>query len=266
MAVSNAMPYISDTMQTYHNYASQNIAGIFDIKLLQKAKQFSANNMDSSILINDGKGHFTFVSLPHMSQISPGFGIVLRDFDLDGIPDCYLVHNLFHPQEELEMFGSGLSVLLKGTGKSEEPFKVVHSRESGIEVPGDAKSVSAVDINLDGREDFFIGINNSDPRIFINKTAGKNDTHPLRIRLGGPAGNPTAVGARVSVSIDKLPTQTAEISAGGGYLSQGSSDLIFALPSQASKNVTVTVRWPDGKTSRMEAKPESKFLSINRKE
>ena len=58
---------------------------------LQQAKQFVANNMDCSLLTNDGAGNFTMTALPHLAQISPGFGVVLRDVDLDGLTDCYIV-------------------------------------------------------------------------------------------------------------------------------------------------------------------------------
>ncbi len=264
-AASNAMPYILDRMQTFHNYASQNISGIYDIKLLQAAKSFRANNMDNSVLINDGTGKFSFLPLPHLSQVSPSFGVMIRDVDLDGIPDCYLVQNHFTPQEELEVFASGLSMLMKGTGDKDRPFEVVWPHESGLEVPGDAKSLSAVDINLDGREDFIVGVNDSDPQIFINNTAGQNDNHPLRIRLDGGKGNPYGVGAKVTVKAGNLPAQTAEVYAGGGYLSQASPYLVFAVPNTTKENVVVTIQWPDGNSSTSEAKPEMKFLSFKRK-
>jgi hypothetical protein len=265
MASSGAMPSIADKLQTFHNYASLPLSGIYDLDKLQQAKQFVANNMDCSLLTNDGAGNFTMTALPHLAQISPGFGVVLRDIDLDGLTDCYIVQNHFNITVEQGRLDGGLSTLLKGTGKAEEPFEVIWHHESGLVVPGDAKSLAAVDVNLDGWDDFVIGVNDEDPKIFINKLADRSPNHPLKIRLNGSKGNPTAIGSRITVNAEGLAPQMAEVNAGSGYLSQSSSDLIFAVPKENQKPVSVTVRWPDGKTSETTADPGAKFLSIDRK-
>ena len=149
-------------------------------------------------------------------------------------------------------------------GKKDEPFTPVWPRESGIEVPGDAKSLSAVDLNNDGREDFVVGVNNSHPEIFVNDTAGKSDTHPLRVRLNFGIGNPTGVGSRVTVKAEGLAPQMTEIYCGSGYLSQSGSDSIFAIPNAAKEKVQVTVRWPDGKVSKQSIKPDASLVKLKR--
>ena len=117
MEAGGAMRFILNEKQTFHNYASSKISQIYDVKKIAKADQYRVNNMESSILVNKGGGVFDVKPLPRLAQISPGFGVVLRDVDLDGITDCYLVHNHFNPSEEIGIMGSGLSMLLRGTGK-----------------------------------------------------------------------------------------------------------------------------------------------------
>lgn len=265
MASSGAMPYIADKLQTFHNYASLPLSGIYDIDKLQAAKQFVANNMDCSVLVNDGSGNFTMTALPHLAQISPGYGVVLRDIDLDGLTDCYIVQNHFNITVEQGRLDGGLSTLLKGTGNAAEPFELVWHHESGLVVPGDAKSLAAVDVNLDGWEDFVVGVNNEEPKIFVNNLADRSPNRPLKVRLNGAKGNPQAVGARISVEATGLPAQTSEVTAGSSYLSQSSSDKIFAVSKENVDPVVVTVTWPDGKTSTTEADPKAKFLAIDRK-
>lgn len=264
-AAAQAMPWLLDKVQTFHNYAVLPLSGIYDIELLQASQQFVANNMDSSVLINDGEGRFTMSPLPHLAQISPGFGVVLRDVDLDGYLDCYLVQNHFNITLEQGRLDGGLSTLLRGTGDPEEPFEVVWHHDSGLIVPGDAKSLAAVDVNLDGWEDFVVGVNDEEPQIFLNALKDKSPNHPLRIRLNGDVGNPTAIGAVVTVQAGELPPQTSLISAGGGYLSQSSSDLIFAIPKDLDEPAQVTIRWPDGKVNQAEVDPEIRFLALDRK-
>ncbi|MAS92397.1 MAG: hypothetical protein CMO55_04305 [Verrucomicrobiales bacterium] len=264
MTSSGAMPYIADKLQTFDNYARLPLSGIYDIEKLQDSKQFVANNMDCTLLRNDGTGKFEFISLPHLAQTSPGFGVVLRDIDLDGLTDCYFVQNHFHITLEQGRLDGGLSTLLKGTGDADEPFQFIWPHESGLVVPGDAKSLAAVDVNLDGWEDFVVGVNDEDPKIFVNTLAEKSANHPFRVRLSGLPGNKSAVGSQVTVNAGDLAPQTGEVVAGGSYLSQSSSDLIFAIPKDSETPITVTVRWPDGKTSKSEAESDAQFLEINR--
>jgi hypothetical protein len=221
--------------------------------------------MDCSVLINDGKGNFTIKPLPHLAQISPGFGVVLRDIDLDGLTDCYIVQNHFNITIEQGRLDGGLSTLLKGTGDSENPFELIWHHESGLVVPDDAKSLAAVDVNLDGWEDFIVGVNDEDPQIFINNLNDRSPNRPLKVRLSGTKGNPNAIGARITVTAKGLANQLSEVNAGGGYLSQSSSDQIFAVTKDNDSSVVVTVRWPDGKTSTTEADANAKFLEIDRK-
>lgn len=264
MAAGGAMRFVLREKQTFHEYASSKLSEIYDVNRIASAQQFKVNNMESSVLINRGGGKFDFKPLPRLAQVSPGFGVVLKDVDLDGFTDCYLVHNQFSLPEEIGIMGSGISQLLKGTGNSEEPFVPVWPKDSGLEVPGDAKSLSAVDLNRDGRLDFVVGVNDGSPEIFVNDTANLNETHPLRIRLNFGKGNPQAIGSRVVVEMEDFPTQTSEISAGGGFLSQSDSDVIFAVPNSAKKDLTVTVRWPDGKISKQSVQAGASYLTLKR--
>ncbi len=259
-----AMPSIKDRLQTFHNYATLPLSEIYGIEKLKEAKQFVVNNMDSSILINDGSGRFQWLALPHLAQVAPGFGVALRDLDLDGNLDCYLVQNRFTITTEQGRLDSGLSTLLMGTGEEEEPFHYIWPHESGLVVPGDAKSLAALDVNLDGWEDLIVGVNDDEPKIFLNDLAGRSSNRPLRVRLEAGAGNRASVGAWVSIEADSLPRQTAEISSGGGYLSQSSTDLIFAVPKESESSITVTIRWPDGKKSQTTVAGKSQFVSLKR--
>ncbi|MCB1079094.1 MAG: VCBS repeat-containing protein, partial [Verrucomicrobiae bacterium] len=110
-----AMPVLLDQMQTFHNYASRPLDRIYDPGKLEQSLKLSATHMDSSVLINDGTGHFTILPLPRLAQLSPGYGIVLRDLNLDGRTDCYLVQNILSVTDDVGEMASGVSLLLRGT-------------------------------------------------------------------------------------------------------------------------------------------------------
>jgi hypothetical protein len=136
----------------------------------------------------------------------------------------------------------GLSLLLKGDGKGN--FVPVWPDESGLVVPGDAKSLSVTDLNGDQRPDFVVGVNNAEVLAFENRTEHGNT---LVVRLSDAPGNPTAVGARVTVHTADGTRHTAEVAAGGGYLSQNGGELFFGLGQSQTRQIEV--RWPDGTTS-----------------
>jgi len=260
---SFAMPSVADRLQNYHTYASAVLTEIYPFEKLASARRLQANCMDSSLFLNDGTGRFTRTALPRPAQISPGFGIVLRDVDLDGRPDCYVVHNHFNPMEEVGEMASGLSQLLLNTGEVESLFRAEGSAESGLEVPGDAKSLGAGDLDGDGLVDFVVGVNSGPPAVFLNRSALGADRHPLSLRLRGKKGNVLAVGARVEVRVGGVPLQTAEVSGGGSYLTQSDSLLHFAGMSGAP--AAITIRWPDGGTDSLEADPSDRVLTVEQK-
>ena len=98
-----------------------------------------------------------------------------------------------------------------------------------------------------GRPDrLIVAINDDAPVAFENRG---NDNRTSRVRLLGVAGNPTAVGARVTLRFEDGSTRTAEVQSGSSYLSQSSATLLFGL-GRESRSGEVEVRWPDGRTTR----------------
>jgi hypothetical protein len=67
----------------------------------------------------------------------------------------------------------------------------------------------------------------------------------MRIQLRGPIGNPTAIGARITVELADGSTKVSEVYAGSGYYSQSTAACFFgSLEGNPPKKVRV--RWPDG--------------------
>src|ERR1019366_2440140 len=71
---------------------------------------------------------------------------------------------------------------------------------------------------------------------------------PLRILLRGAAGNPTAVGARITVELADGSTETSEVYAGSGHYSQSTSASFFGYP-ESNPPRKIRVRWPSGLSS-----------------
>lgn len=248
---SLAMPNLLQRVNTYHAWASSALGEIYDEARLESALRLEATTLESMVLINDGEGRFTLHPLPPLAQISPVFGIALSDFDGDGRTDAVLAQNFLTPQQETVPYDGGLGLFLRGGDATENHpagLSEVWPLESGIVVPGDAKSLGVTDFAGDGWPDLFFGINNEAPAVFLNEGSKAGAGSPLVVLLEGKPGNPTAIGARVTVEVAGLPLQAAEVASASGYLSQSAPALHFGWGRDRKDDATaqVTVRWPDG--------------------
>jgi len=240
---TRAMPQLANKFKTYREFALASLPDIYSETRLQSAQQYAATTLQSGILLNDGAGAFRFSALPDLAQISPGFGVVVVDADGDGNSDIYMVQNFFGPQAETGRFDSGLGVLLRGDGMG--GFAAVWPAASGLAVAGDATALTIADLDGDDWPDFVVAQNAGKTRAFLNRGKSVTAHHMLKLRLVGSGGNPSAIGAMVRVTMKSGAVRSAEVSGGGGYLSQSAPALYFGLGTSdlVSK---IDVRWPSG--------------------
>ncbi len=132
--------------------------------------------------------------------------------------------------------------------------------ESGLVVRGDAKALAVLDFDDDGWPDFLVSRNNDTAVAFRNR--GVAGSRPLKVTLNGSAGNPAAVGARVTVERASGSTETTEIYAGSGYYTQSTAACFFGCPNADSIR-RLRVRWPSGKTTEHDVSPDQTTLSIS---
>ena len=254
---SNAMPHLAEQFPNFHEFAKAPLVEIYAPDELSGSMTLEAGVLESGVFLNDGAGRFEFHPLPRIAQIAPGFGVVLTELDGDGHADLVIAQNFFGPQPETGRMDGGVSIVLRGDGRG--GFAPVSPVESGVSVDGDAMGLATGDANGDGLPDLVFAVNDGPAAAFL----GSPDSAPRRfgVRLSGPAGNPTAVGARVTVRDATGGTQTAEVTAGGSYLSQSSGTLTFARP--ASGAITITVRWPDGRTETVEREVNGPLIEVD---
>ena len=234
---SEAMPFIKEKFVSHSAFGKATIEDIFTPEKLRQAERYEAVEFQNGVFVNDG-GRFTFRPLERIAQIAPGNSPVVCDFNGDCHPDVFLSQNSFSPIVEIPRFDGGLGQLLLGDGKG--AFRAVSIRESGVAVPGDAKSASFTDLNNDGKPDLAVTVNSGAAAAFLNQSAAR------WLRVTVPAAN--AAGTRLTLKRGKLPPQLIELHAGTGYLAQDSATAFFGLGEKDAPG-TVTAQWPDGTTT-----------------
>ncbi|MGI9239994.1 MAG: FG-GAP-like repeat-containing protein, partial [Verrucomicrobiales bacterium] len=238
---SHAIPGIGSKFESYRDFAAAPLGEIYPEERLDSALRLEANTLASGILRNRGSGELEFEPFADpLAQIAPVFGIVAADFNADGDLDLFLAQNFYSPQPETGRMDGGLSVVLLGDGGG--GFGALRADESGIAIAGDASCAAPVGRGL------VVGINDGAWQMYRSRPGEA----PVSIRLQGKPGNPSAIGARLRLLAGDDLIGSAEISAGGGYLSQAPATLSL---SQSSGLTAIEVRWLDGSESTWSGPP-----------
>ncbi|HEU5079739.1 MAG TPA: VCBS repeat-containing protein [Opitutaceae bacterium] len=137
-----SFPGLAKKFKSYAAYGQATIDEIFAPEYLAKVRKLSANELASGIFLQKKNGRFEFQRLPNAAQIAPINSIAVGDFDGDGAIDLYCAGNNFGPEPTTGRFDGGVSTLLLGNGKGE--FSAVLPAQSGLVVPGEARSVAII--------------------------------------------------------------------------------------------------------------------------
>ncbi len=252
------LPSVLKRFPTFDSYGRATLGEILGEDKLAKAQRFAATELRSGVFLSQADGTFRFEPLPRIAQIAPLQGMVAGDFGGDGHAGVYAVQNSFAPVTAIGRFDGGLSQLLRGDGRGH--FEAVTPLASGLLVPGDAKALAVLDLGQDGWPGFLVTRNDNTTLAFRN--AGVAGHRPLRVALRGAAGNPTAVGAKVTVEFADGSSESAEVYAGSGYYSQSPAACFFGYP-DANPPRKVRVRWPSGASSEHAVPAGSTTLTLS---
>ncbi len=235
--VGRSFPGLAERLPTFRAYGQASVTDLLGDRAAAFRVREAASG-ESVVLLNRG-GRFERRPLPVEAQMAPVFGIGVGDWDGDGREDLALAQNFFGVEPETSRFDAGRGLVLLGGGDG--TFRPLEARRSGVLVWGEQRALAVADFDGDGRTDLALAQNRGPVRLFRN-TAGRPG---LRIRLEGPTGNPTAIGAslRLRAGPNGRPGPAREIHAGGGHWSQDSVVPVMAMPSVAA---ILEVAWPGG--------------------
>jgi cytochrome c-type biogenesis protein CcmH/NrfG len=175
---------------------------------------------------------FERVALPLPAGVTGAWGVTPIDVDNDGWIDLAAVLEIGN-RTELHVFRN------LGAGGFEDVSAALGLDKIDLDI---ARSVIAADVDGDGATDLIVTKWWGPPVVLRN--VGGNKNHSLRIALTGLADNKTAIGTKVEV-LAGGQWQKFEVAGGGGYLSQGSTEIVAGL-GQATTADVVRLLWPTG--------------------
>jgi len=252
-AVSTALPDLPARFPTHKEFTEASIDGVLGPQR-SKAHELRVTTLASMLFLNRGD-HFDAVPLPPEAQFAPAFSVNVADFNGDGNEDVFLSQNFFATQPEIPRLDAGRGLLLLGDGTGR--LRAATGEESGIKVYGEQRGAAFCDYDGDGRIDLVVTQNGAETRLYHNSCAKPG----LRIRLKGPPGNPTGVGAQRRLQSGPWKGPVREVHGGSGYWSQDSAVQVLASPGTPTQ---IWVRWPGGKTVLAEVPQGAPEVSVGR--
>jgi len=159
------IPSLKKKYLKYEEYKNQTVQNIFTESELKEAVKLDVFELGTGILLNDGKGKFTFSRLPVEAQISPMYAIEIDDFDLDGNQDILLGGNLYNVKPEAGRYDASYGIFLKGDGHGK--FIAVPSLNSGLKIEGEVRDF--VMLKSKGRNLLLVARNNDSVSFYKTK-------------------------------------------------------------------------------------------------
>jgi len=249
--VRAAFPFLQERISGYESYGKASVTEMYG-DAVKTLRAVVVNTVTTTILFNRGE-KFEAVELPGESQWSPAFGVCVADADGDGAEDVFLSQNFFAMNPEMGRHDAGRGLWLKGDSKGK--LHPMAAEESGIKVYGEQRGAAVADFDGDGRIDICISQNGAETKLYRNTGARPG----LRVRLKGPPGNPTGVGAALRLEYSGSKGPVREIHAGSGYLSQDGAVQVLGMREAPT---AVWVRWPGGKETSAKVPAGARELEI----
>ncbi|UZD22101.1 VCBS repeat-containing protein [Algoriphagus halophytocola] len=134
------IPSIKKKYMRYSNYNNQTLTDIFPSEVLDRSIVNEINNLESGVLMNAGKGDFSWKPFPRMAQRSYVFAVSIVDLNEDGNLDLILGGNLFQAKPEFGKYDASYGDVLLGNGDG--TFEYWRNAEHGLKINGDVRAIA----------------------------------------------------------------------------------------------------------------------------
>jgi enediyne biosynthesis protein E4 len=140
----NQIPSLALKYKKFADYKDQTINDIFAADILKRSVVQKATLLESSVMINSGKGSFSLTPLPVEAQFAPVYAIMAKDFDNDGITDIILGGNQGRAKPETGIYNASYGLFLKGSPDGK--YSAVSTVNSGIFTKGEIRDIAIMSL------------------------------------------------------------------------------------------------------------------------
>ena len=133
------LPGLRNSITKYEDYAYKTYDSLFPDVTRSRSIAYLCEQLETSVLWNQGNGNFDLAPLPLEAQVSPVYGIAVDDLDDDGIADIWLGGNFYALKPQVGRCDASRGVFLKGMGNRE--YRYLDPKQVGIYVTGEVRDV-----------------------------------------------------------------------------------------------------------------------------
>jgi hypothetical protein len=215
----------------------------------------------TTIYENSGKGFFTDASYTTGVAVGAGrylgWGVGFVDFENAGRLDLFVSNGHIYPEVDTHGLGTKYrqrKQLFRNLGNKRFQ-EITEEVGDGLLLEKSSRGAAFGDYDNDGDIDVLVVNLDDRPTLLRNDTAGGN--HWVTFQLDGTKSNRDGIGARIRVTANGS-TQSAEIHAGGSYLSNNDRRAHFGLGA-ADRVQQVQIQWPSGLVESASNLPADRF-------
>jgi hypothetical protein len=129
---SQQMPGLLQKFPTYRFFSESDIRSIYG-SMLDIAEHRVATEMASCVFENKGERSFMKQALPKLAQLGPLLGLLVHDFNDDGLPDIMAAGGIYDVENETSRYDAGMGILLLNEGANR--FDVVKEFQGTLPYP-----------------------------------------------------------------------------------------------------------------------------------
>jgi hypothetical protein len=135
------LPYLKKKYLKYHAYKEKTAEEIFGAERINQSLKLQVFTTTSMVFLNR-KGNFEQLALPAEAQFSRLYGILIDDFDTDGVPDLLVGGNFYWAKPEIGINDGSRGLVLKGLGDGR--FQPLKMGASGVYVEGEIREIKSI--------------------------------------------------------------------------------------------------------------------------
>ncbi len=167
-ALIGQIPALKKKFSRYAPYARATLQDIFSPEELKGSQYLFTHTFETTVWMNEN-GTFVARPLPYQVQLAPVYGIIVRDFNHDGLSDILMAGNFLYAETETGEINAGNGVLL--LQQPDKSFRYVPNQHHGFWAQNEVRTLMPLRL-ASGEDAIVTGNNQGKIEIHIRTSVG----------------------------------------------------------------------------------------------